>query len=33
VDSDHAEQIQDEYEIYGGSGLEKGVKSGMDAIA
>jgi hypothetical protein len=33
VDSDHAEQIQDEYEIYCGSGLEKGVKSGMDAIA
>jgi hypothetical protein len=33
VDSDHAAQIHDEYEIYCGSGLEKGVKSGIDAIA
>jgi hypothetical protein len=33
VHSDYAAHIRDEYEIYCGSGLEKGVKSGTDAIA
>jgi hypothetical protein len=33
VDNDHEVQHQDEYEIYYSSELDKGVKSGMDAIA